>query len=80
METIWDWITVIAFAGLATLLLQRSTEEEPSDKLWQYFPPAIGCAITNYVGNEGQNVIAAGIFGAVVAYIFVLLKVRLPNF
>lgn len=79
METIWDWITVIAFAGLATLLLQRSTEEEPSDKLWQYFPPAIGCAITNYAGNEGQNVIAAVIFGAVIAYIFVVLKVRLPN-
>lgn len=80
METLWDWITVIAFAGLATLLLQRSTEEEPSDKLWQYFPPAIGCAITNYLGNEDYNVIAAGIFGAVVAYIFVVLKVRLPNF
>jgi hypothetical protein len=35
METIWDWLTIIAFAGLATLLLQRSTEEELRDELWQ---------------------------------------------
>lgn len=39
METYWDWLTVIAFAGLVTLLLQRSSEEHPQDELWQYAPP-----------------------------------------
>jgi hypothetical protein len=78
MHTFWDWISVLAFAGLATLLLQRSTEEEPPDKLWQYFPPAVGCALVNYIGNKGYHVLAGLLFAAVIAYIFVFLKVRFP--
>ena len=80
METIWDWLTIIAFAGLATLLLQRSTEDELRDELWQYAPPAIGCATANYLGNEGQDLVAAALLIAVIAYIFVVLKVHLPRF
>lgn len=76
----WDWLTVIAFAGLVTLLLQRSAEEEPRDKLWQYFPPAIGCAVTNYLGNEGQPLLASALMVGVVVYIFTVLKVPLPKF
>lgn len=78
METIWDWITVIAFSGLVTLLLQRSAEETPRDKLWQYFPPAAGCAVVNYLGNEGNHLAAALLFAGVIAYIFVVLKVPIP--
>lgn len=79
METAWDWITVIIFAGLATLLLQRSMEEEPRDKLWQYGPPAAGCAIANYLGNHEQPVLASVTVVAVLAYILIVLKVRLPG-
>jgi hypothetical protein len=78
METAWDWVTVFAFAGLATLLLQRSSEEEPRDKLWQYMPPAIGCAVVNYLGNEGYHLFAAILFASVIAYIFIYLKVQIP--
>lgn len=78
METFWDWITVFAFAGLVTLLLQRSSEEEPRDKLWHYAPPAVACAIANYVGNEGMPAFAAVILLAAVAYIFLVLKVQIP--
>jgi hypothetical protein len=78
VETFWDWITVIAFSGLATLLLQRSAEENPSDKLWQYGPPAVGCAVVNYLGNEGYDLFAAILFVGVVIYIFTVLKVRIP--
>ena len=78
METIWDWITVFAFAGLATLLLQRSAEEEPRDQLWQYAPPAVGCALVNYIGNEGYHAPAAIVFVGVVVYIFMVLKVPMP--
>ena len=80
METPWDWITVFIFAGLATLLLQRSTEEQPRDELWQYLPAAAGCALANYVGNEGYDVLAGGVVVAVVAYIVIVLKVKLPKF
>ncbi|PKP98144.1 MAG: hypothetical protein CVT74_11920 [Alphaproteobacteria bacterium HGW-Alphaproteobacteria-13] len=78
METIWDWITVFTFAGLVTLLLQRSAEEEPRDQLWQYAPPAVGCAIVNQIGNEGYHAVAAVLFVGVVAYIFKVLKVPIP--
>lgn len=78
VETFWDWVTVFAFAGLVTLLLQRSAEEEPRDHLWQYAPPAVGCAFVNYIGNEGYHIPAAVLLAAVVVYIFKVLKVPVP--
>jgi hypothetical protein len=51
METAYDWITVIVFAGLIVLFLQRS-QGEARDHLWQYLVAAVGCAATNYLGNE----------------------------
>jgi hypothetical protein len=78
METVWDWVTVFGFAGLVTLLLQRSSEDEPRDKLWQYAPPAIACAVANYLGNEGIALPAALILVAALAYTFAVLKVQLP--
>lgn len=80
METAWDWITIFVFAGLATLLLQRSVEDEPRDKLWQYLPPAAGCALANYLGNEGMHIPAGIVLAAVGYYIFRVLEVRLPKF
>lgn len=79
METIWDWVTVLAFAGLITLFLQRSDESEPRDKLWQYFPPSIGCAVTNYFGNEGQVLLAVGVAAVSLIYVFAVLKPSLPG-
>lgn len=80
METVWDWLTVFCFAGLVTLMLQRSSEEVLRDKLWHYAPPAVGCAVSNYFGNEGMHIVAGLILAAVIVYIFVVLKVRLPKF
>ena len=51
METPYDWLTILVFAGLIVLFLQRS-QGEPRDELWQYLVAAIGCAGTNYLGNE----------------------------
>lgn len=77
METIFDWLTVLMFAGLAVLYLQRSSQPDPPDKIWQYLPPAIGCAVVNYVGNEGYTVIAAVGLVANLAYIYYALKPRI---
>jgi hypothetical protein len=79
METVWDWLTVFAFAGLVTLMLQRSSEEKPRDKLWHYGPPALGCAVANYVGNEGYDFFAGLILVGVAIYVFVVLEVRIPK-
>lgn len=77
METPFDWLTVLTFMGLAVLFLQRSTEETPSDSIWQYLPPAVGCALVNYLGNNGYEVIAIIGLVAVLAYIYYILKPRI---
>ncbi len=79
METIWDWLTIFIFAGLVTLLLQRSSEDKPKDKLWQYFPPALACAMANYLGNQGVVWAAVAILAALVIYVVVVLKVWIPK-
>jgi hypothetical protein len=81
VKTIYDLLTMAIFAGLVVLFLQRSTAAEPRDHMYQYAPPAIGCAVANYVGNQAversNNVLAGlaiGIILAVIAYILYVLK------
>lgn len=74
METIFDWITVLVFCGLAVLYLQRSAASEPNDKIWHYVPPALGCMTVNYVGNEGHPLLSVTLLVAVLAYIYYVLK------
>jgi hypothetical protein len=76
METIFDWLTVLTFAALVVLYLQRSSQPDPPDKIWHYLPPAIGCAVVNYVGNEGYTIVAAVGLVMVLAYIYYILKPR----
>lgn len=74
METVYDWVTVAVFGALAVLFLQRSSEDQPRDKIIHYIPPALGCAVSNYLGNEGFTLPAVGILVAVMAYIQFVLK------
>lgn len=74
MESIFDWITVLVFCGLAVLYLQRSAMPDPPDKIWHYLPPAIGCMTVNYIGNEGYTVPAVALLVATLAYIYYVLK------
>ncbi|MBC7505134.1 MAG: hypothetical protein H7267_05355 [Sandarakinorhabdus sp.] len=80
METAYDWTTIIVFAGLIVLFLQRS-QGAPRDHLWQYLVAALGCAATNYLGNEALKqssplyhiaAIALGI--ATLAFIWFILQ------
>lgn len=80
METVYDWATMVVFAGLVVLFLQRS-QGEARDQLWQYLVAAVGCAVTNYLGNEAIKLGDATYhFGAValgvatIAFIFLVLK------
>jgi len=75
VETVYDWITIAIFGGLVVLFLQRSmAEKEPQDTIYHYLPPAVGCAVANYVGNHGQGPLSAGIALAVLIYIVLVLK------
>lgn len=74
METIYDWVTMAIFAGLVVLFLQRSSMEEPGDSLWSYLGAGVGCAVANYIGNEGQDAIAIVAILATLAFILIVLK------
>jgi hypothetical protein len=77
VETVYDWITVAIFGGLVVLFLHRSVQPgEPQDHILQYLPPAIGCAIANWVGNPPQNqgLLSFLIVVAVLIYVIIVLK------
>ena len=74
METVYDWTTVLIFAGLITLFLQRSSMDNPPDTIWHYLVPSVGCAVANYLGNEGYTLPAIALIAAVLAYTVVVLK------
>ena len=74
MSTLYDWLAIFVFAGLAVLFLQRSMSPTAKDKMWLYLPPAIGCAFANYVGNQGYGWLAGLVLAAVVGYIFHILQ------
>ena len=80
METIYDWTTIIVFAGLIVLFLQRS-QGVPRDHLWQYLVAAIGCAATNFLGNEAiknesvvYHLAAVAVGLSTIAFIWFILK------
>lgn len=74
METVFDWVTVALFAGLIVLFLQRSTQDEPGDHLWQYMVASVGLAVSNYLGNEDQELAGLLMLGAVLAFVQLTLK------
>jgi len=67
-------VTVALFAGLAILFLQRSSSPEPKDRIIHYLPPALGCAVANWLGNSGQDLLAIVVLGAAVIYTLYVLK------
>ena len=75
METVFDYLTMAIFAGLIVLFLQRSMGEETyRDSLWQYLVASVGCALGNYLGNEGYRIFAVLVIGATLAFIFYVLR------
>lgn len=74
MQTIFDWLTIAAFAALVILFLQRSTQDEIVDSIWQYAPPSIACMAANWLGNNGYVFPALAVLAAGIAYVIVVLK------
>lgn len=74
METAYDWITVGIFAGLIVLFLQRSTAEVQVDRVIDYLPPALFCALANYLGNNGHHVLAILMIVTIPVYVWMVLK------
>ncbi|HKX22728.1 MAG TPA: hypothetical protein VJM81_05570 [Rhizorhapis sp.] len=75
MSTIYDWMTIALFAGLIVLFLQRSTDDGPEvDSILHYLPPSIGCAVVNYLGNEGHDAAALAVLAVTLGYVWMVLK------
>lgn len=74
MKTVYDWVTIAIFAGLIVLFLQRSTAEVQVDRVIDYLPPALFCALGNYLGNNGHPVLAIFVIATVPVYVWVVLK------
>jgi hypothetical protein len=77
MRSAYDWICLAIFAGLVVLFLERSMkrdDDDKSDSIFLYLAAGVGCAVTNYLGNEGQHAIAIAALAATVAFIFCYLQ------
>jgi hypothetical protein len=77
METVYDWVTVAIFAGLVVLFVQRSTAEEQlreHDSLLLYLGAALGCAVANYIGNQGVHWLAIPLIAATIFFIVYYLR------
>jgi hypothetical protein len=76
METVYDWVSLAIFAGLIVLFLQRSTGDraEKDASLLHYLGAGVGCALANYLGNHGQDILAIAILIATVGFIIYFLK------
>jgi uncharacterized oligopeptide transporter (OPT) family protein len=76
MKTIYDWISLGIFAGLVVLFLQRSTgtEEKQDDPLILYLVAGAACGVANYLGDNGQDILAALLIAGTVGFIFYFLK------
>ena len=81
MKTVFDLLTLGIFAGLIVLFLQRSMGEGDfrHDPMWRYLVAAVGCAVSNYLGNEVS--LLAGVVAVIATIGFILYELRpFPQF
>jgi hypothetical protein len=77
VETVYDWVSVAIFAGIVVLFIQRSTADEPAhahDSLFLYFGAALGCAVADYLGNHGFDILAVLVIAATLFFIVYYLR------
>ena len=81
MNTVFDWITIIIFAGLVTDFLQQSADDSARETpLWQYLLAAGGCALANWLGNGGHAAAAGAAIAATLAFVgYAYLRRRGPR-
>ncbi len=75
MKTIYDLMSMIAFAGLAILYLQRSASSSPDPvALWKYAVAALGCVLADYFGDHGMVAASIATFVALALFSIAMLK------
>ena len=75
MKSIYDIVSMIMFAGVALLFLQRSAASEPDPApLWRYGVAAAGCAAGDVLGNNDQAIVAVAVLIATGVFSILMLK------
>jgi hypothetical protein len=77
MDTIYDWVTIALFAALVVLFLNRSVGEhvnEADPPIFVYLVAGVGFAVTNYLGNNGYDLLAIAVLLLTIAYSFHFLR------
>ena len=76
VKSVYDIVSLAIFAGLIVLFLQRSTaaNDEGDASLLHYLAAGIGCGLSNYLGNKGNDILAIGSLIVTVAFIMHFLK------
>jgi len=75
MKTLYDLVSMIIFAGVSVLFLQRSVSPEPDETaLWKYAVAAVGCAVADFLGNNGLQWPAILAFVALAIFSLIMLK------
>ena len=75
MKSLYDLVSLILFAGIAVLFLQRSaSEERDGTALWKYLVAAVGCAVADVLGNNGYMIASIAMFVALVVFSVVMLR------
>lgn len=68
MSTIFDYISVLGFVVIVVLYFHYSNKEQQN--FTGYLWPSIGCALTNYFGNEGFATPAFVFFAVSILYVY----------
>lgn len=78
METLYDWWAVATFGVLSITWLSRSVNRTSfPDPALPYAICALGCALGNWLGNEGHSVFAAAVLSAtLIVYLAVIRPFR----
>ena len=75
MRTPFDLISLIVFAGLAVLFLQRSASRDADPvAVWKYAVAALGCVAGDLLGNADQALFGWAMLSATGVYSVVFLK------
>jgi hypothetical protein len=68
MQTVYDWLTLALFAALIVLFVQRSMNRGMTVSPLHYLIAGAGCALVNYLGNEGMHLAGLLTLAGVIAY------------
>lgn len=75
METLYDWWAVAIFGVLSITWLSRSVNRTSfADPALPYGICALGCALGNWLGNEGHDVLAAAVLSATLATYLIIIR------